>query len=459
MARAANNVPSIAFVRREMDAAQPPPASGSGVIGWMRTNLFSSIPNTILTLIAIWIVWIVVPPLLQFGIFDAVWEGESREACTNAEQGGLQPAGWAGACWPYVKAYFNQFIYGRYPIDQYWRVNLVFFLFAAGLVPILIPSVPYKRENAIYLFGVFPVLAFVLLTGGNISLNGFLLPDFLVEPSFVKFLVDFAIVTGIVCLLAFGLARGTESPPAPMIRNVLIAMGLLLAVLLLFATDFGLTHVETSRWGGLLVTLVIAVTGIVASLPIGILLALGRRSQMPAVKLFSVIFIEFWRGVPLITVLFMSSVVLPLFLPDGVSFDKLLRALIGVALFSAAYMAEVIRGGIQALPKGQYEGAMALGLSYWQMMQMIILPQALKLVIPGIVNSFIALFKDTTLVLIIGLFDFLGMIQSSYTDPTWATPVTSLTGYFFAALVFWAFCFAMSRYSLFMERRLDTSRR
>ena len=244
-----------------------------------------------------------------------------------------------------------------------------------------------------------------------------------------------------------------------MLRGVLFAMGALLVVLLLFATNFGLTYVETEVWGGLLVTLVIAVTGIVASLPLGILLALGRRSQMPAVRLFSVIFIEFWRGIPLITVLFMSSVMLPLFLPEGVTFDKLLRALIGVALFSAAYMAEVVRGGIQALPKGQYEGAMALGLSYWQMMQMIILPQALKLVIPGIVSSFIALFKDTTLVLIIGLFDFLGMIQSSYSDSKWASPVQSLTGYLFAALIYWAFCFSMSRYSLFMEKRLDTSRR
>ena len=200
----------------------------------------------------------------------------------------------------------------------------------------------------------------------------------------------------------------------------------------------------------------IAVVGIVASLPIGVLLALGRRSNMPTVKLVCVIFIEFWRGIPLITVLFMSSVMLPLFLPDGVEFDKLLRALIGVALFSSAYMAEVIRGGIQALPKGQYEGAQALGLSYWQMMQKIILPQALKLVIPGIVNTFIGLFKDTTLVLIIGLFDFLGQIQSSYSDPTWASPVQAMTGYLFAALVYWVFCFSMARYSIYMEDRLDT---
>jgi general L-amino acid transport system permease protein len=172
--------------------------------------------------------------------------------------------------------------------------------------------------------------------------------------------------------------------------------------------------------------------------------------------MLSVNFIEFWRGVPLITVLFMSSVMLPLFLPEGVNFDKLLRALIGVALFSAAYMAEVVRGGLQAIPKGQYEGAMALGLNYGQMIRMIILPQALKLVIPGIVNTFIGLFKDTTLVLIIGLFDFLGQIQSSFADSNWASPVQSLTAYAFAAFVYWCFCFSMSRYSQFMERLLDT---
>jgi general L-amino acid transport system permease protein len=233
-------------------------------------------------------------------------------------------------------------------------------------------------------------------------------------------------------------------------------MAVLGAILLLLGIDFGLSHVETEVWGGLLMTLVIAITGIAVSLPLGILLALGRRSDMPIVRGVSVVFIEFWRGVPLITVLFMSSVMLPLFLPEGVSFDKLLRALIGVALFSSAYMAEVVRGGLQAIPKGQYEGAMAVGLNFWQSMRMIILPQALKLVIPGIVNTFIGLFKDTTLVLIIGLFDFLGMIQSSFTDSTWSTPVQSLTGYMFAAFVYWVFCFSMSRYSIFTERRLHT---
>jgi general L-amino acid transport system permease protein len=204
----------------------------------------------------------------------------------------------------------------------------------------------------------------------------------------------------------------------------------------------------------LLVTLVVAVTGIVASLPLGVLLALGRRSQLPIIKTLSVIFIEFWRGVPLITVLFFATYMLPLFLPNEWTIDSLLRALVGVALFSAAYMAEVIRGGLQAIPKGQYEGAMAVGLGYWRMMGLIILPQALKLVIPGIVNTFIGLFKDTTLVTIIGIFDFMKTIEASFADPSWATPTTRSTGYAFAAIFYFICCWGMSRYSLGVERKL-----
>ncbi|MHA1537713.1 MAG: amino acid ABC transporter permease [Alphaproteobacteria bacterium] len=220
-----------------------------------------------------------------------------------------------------------------------------------------------------------------------------------------------------------------------------------------------LPFVETSRWGGLMLTLVIAVTGIVASLPLGIVLALGRRSNMPVIRTICIVFIEFWRGVPLITVLFMASVMFPLFLPEGVTFNQLLRALIGVALFSSAYMAEVIRGGLQAIPKGQYEAADAMGLSYWSSMRLIILPQALKIVIPGIVNTFIGLFKDTTLVSIIGLFDLLNIVQTGLTDANWLAPNVPYTGYVFAAFGFWIFCYSMSRYSQMMERKLDTGHR
>ncbi len=228
----------------------------------------------------------------------------------------------------------------------------------------------------------------------------------------------------------------------------------LMGYILFYGGLLGLPVVETYLWGGLMLTLVLAGIGIVLSLPFGVLLALGRRSKMPVVKAASVTYIEIWRGVPLITVLFMSSVMLPLFFPEGVTLDKLLRALIGIVLFQSAYMAEVVRGGLQAIPRGQYEAAEALGLSYWKTMALVILPQALKIAIPGIVNTFIALFKDTTLVLIIGLFDLLGIVQQAFADPAWLG--FSVEGYVFGGLIFWVFCYGMSRYSQQLERRLHT---
>jgi len=371
-----NNSKSIAYVRTQESPTMAPPVSTGGVVGWLRENLFATPRDTVLTIVTIlFLIWLI-PPIIDWAFISAVWSGESREDC-------IAPG--TGACWAFVEAKFGQFIYGRYPVEERWRVNLSGLLLIVGLVPIAIPSIRYKRENALYLLVVFPVLAFILLTG-----------------------------------------------------------------------QFGLEPIDTPLWGGLLVTLVVAIVGIVVSFPLGILLALGRRSEMPIVKMFCIIFIEFWRGVPLITVLFMSSVMLPLFLPDGVSFDKLLRALIGVALFSSAYMAEVIRGGLQAIPKGQYEAANAMALTFWQGTRLVTMPQALTLVIPGIVNTFIGLFKDTSLVLIIGLFDLLGIVQQNMNDPNWISPATPATGFVFAAFVFFIFCFSMSRYSAYMERRLDT---
>jgi general L-amino acid transport system permease protein len=357
-------------------AAIKPPRIQVGPVAWLRDNLFSSVGNTFLTILGTYLIYLIVTGLFGFAVAHATWTGENGEACRAN----------TGACWPMVTAKFSQFMYGRYPLEMRWRVDLTYILAIIGLVPLMIPSVPYKLYNAIYLFGIFPVVAFVLLIGGY----------------------------------------------------------------------FGLPHVPTEFWGGLLVTLVVASVGITASFPLGIMLALGRRSRMPLVRWASVTFIEFVRGVPLITVLFMSSVMLPLFLPPGWSFDKLLRALVGVALFAAAYMAETIRGGLQAIPRGQFEGADALGLNYRQKMSLIVLPQALKLVVPGIVNSFIGLFKDTSLVLIIGLFDLLGIVQQNNTDQKWLAPTNAMTGYLFAGFVFWIFCFGMSRYSAFVERRLST---
>jgi general L-amino acid transport system permease protein len=221
----------------------------------------------------------------------------------------------------------------------------------------------------------------------------------------------------------------------------------------------GLPVVDTGLWGGLLVTLVVSVTGIVTSMPVGIVLALGRRSTIPLIRIFSVAFIEFWRGVPLITVLFFATYMLPLFLPENFKIDGLVRVLIGIALFAGAYTAEVIRGGLQAIPRGQSEAANALGLSWGKTTGLIVMPQALRHVIPGIVNSFIALFKDTSLVSIVAILDLLGQLHTSFADPVWATPTTLFTGFAFAGIIYFSFCFGMSRYSLFVERRLNAHRR
>jgi general L-amino acid transport system permease protein len=264
----------------------------------------------------------------------------------------------------------------------------------------------------------------------------------------------------IVLLLGTAGVAALMIPRVPGKRYIGFAMLLaypILAFFLLSGGVFGLSVVQTSRWGGLLLTLVVAATGIVISLPLGVLLALGRQSSMPVVRWASIAFIEVWRGVPLITVLFMAANMWQLFLPEGASSDKLMRALVAVAIFSSAYMAEVVRGGLQAIPRGQYEAAKALGLPYWQMMGFIVLPQALRLVIPGIVNTFIGLFKDTTLISIIGFFDLLGIIQTGNQDPNWASPNTPFTGYLFVGIVFWSFCFGMSRYSQAIERKLGIS--
>jgi general L-amino acid transport system permease protein len=238
-----------------------------------------------------------------------------------------------------------------------------------------------------------------------------------------------------------------------------IVLPVLSYVLLSGAPSLGLATVSTTLWGGILVTIVVATVGIVVSLPLGILLALGRRSGFPVIKFFSVTFIEFVRGVPLITVLFMASVMLPLFVPEPLAPDKLVRALIGVALFASAYMAEVVRGGLAGVAHGQYEAAQALGLPYWRMMALVILPQALRVTLPNIVNTFIALFKDTTLVFVVGIFDFLRTIEAARADPRWITPTTSATGYAFAALFYFICCYGMSRYARNVELRLARRRR
>lgn len=494
----ANIHTEIAYVRRHEAPALPPPAGSIGLWSRLRSDYFSSIGDAIVTCILgtliLWVLW----NLFAFTLLNAFWIGTDRSACTAPEGGGM------GACWPFVQEKIGQWIYGFFPIEQRWRIDLCFLFFFSGLVPLLIPSVPHKGLNIIYMLAIFPIVAFVLLTGGNYSFSPRIYLDAVILVSLALATLPFLVfgifeglqrnrwgfglagaalflwliaVTGVIgpsvygipvdvltlavlgaVLSVFQVLRGGDQARRVAMIGLILAFGGLIAIGFL-DFDFGLAPVATTQWGGLSLTLIVAVTGISTSMPVGVLLALGRRSNLPLIKVLCVTFIEVVRAVPLITVLFMASVMLPLFLPPGTSVDKLLRALVGVALFSSAYMAEVVRGGLQAIPKGQYEGAMALGMSGWQSTTRIILPQALKIVIPNIVSTFIALFKDTTLVLIVGLFDLLGLAQTGLRDPNWSSASTAATGYLFIAAIYWLFCFSMSRYAMFTERRLQTGHR
>jgi general L-amino acid transport system permease protein len=371
---------SVAYIRKDSTQPLPPPMRVTGALAWIRDNLFSSVSNTILTLISIALVYLILKSLLPFAVLDATFLGSSRDACLSSD---ARPN--PGACWPFITTYMNYFIYGSYPIDERWRVNIVYGMFFFSLAWVLWLNAPKRSWGAVAFFVVLPISAYILLLG---------------------------------------------------------------------APKLGLSYVTTERLGGMVVTFIVAIVGIVLSLPLGILLALGRRSDLPIVKGFCVIFIEFVRGVPLITVLFAANFMLPLFLPPDWNPDRLLRALVAVVLFSSAYMAEVVRAGLQALPKGQYEGANSMGLSYWQSMRLIILPQALKATLPNIVNSNVALFKDTTLVSTVAIFDFVTVLQASFKNPDWSTPVTSTTGLLFATMFYFVCCYAMSLYARMIEARL-----
>ena len=374
----------------DQQSTRKPPISQIGAVLWLRTNLFSSWINSALTLASLYLLYIMIPPLLDWMIFNASFSFGtvnlfgfdikfSEAMATN------QNCGREGACWPYIYEKLYMYTYGFYPRTETWRPNIVFGLTA--LLFVIVPLVKhYKHKNRVTLSLIilYPLVSYVLIAGGF----GILMP------------------------------------------------------------------VSTDQWGGLLLTLIIASVGIIVSFPIGVLLALGRQSNLKVIKLFSTLFIEFIRAVPLITILFMASFVLPLFLESGNYFDKLLRALIGIALFQAAYFAEVVRGGLQAIPRGQYEAADAIGLSYFQKNVLIILPQALKISIPNIVGSSISLFKDTTLVLIIGLFDMLAMVNLTSNDPYWLGRETE--GFVFVTIVMWAILYTMSRYSRKLELRFNT---
>ncbi|AGA64877.1 Glutamate Aspartate transport system permease protein GltK [Liberibacter crescens BT-1] len=379
---------SYPFIRKELLPEAVAPKNHRGVLGWIRLSFFSTPKDSLLTILSLIILYFILPEIIHWLFIDAVWTGTDRSVCATTIQGGIQKENWSGACWAFISDRYQQFMFGRYPVEERWRPLVVAGLFILLTTPLLIPSVPHKIFNGFLLISVFPIISFFLLYGG-----------------------------------------------------------------------FYLSIVETQLWGGLMVTLIISCFGIVFSLPIGILLALGRISKMPVIRMLCITFIELIRGIPLVTVLFMASVMLPLFLPQGWTVDKLLRALIGVCMFASAYIAEVIRGGLQSIPKGQYEAADSIGLSYFNKMRFVIMPQAIRCVIPGIVNTFIGLFKDSSLVSIISMFDLLGIVRINFSDPKWATPVTSTTGLIFAGFIFWIFCFSMSVYSNFIEKCLNTTRK
>lgn len=429
------------FVRTEMLAPRPAPVSQVGAVKWLRENLFSGPLNTALTILGllatVWLVQAAAPWLLH-----GVWNANSLTECRAiiAERWGPEAT---GACWAIIRVRWNQFLFGFYPVDQYWRLILTFAGLFLALAPALFDALPRKL-----LWGtlLYPFVAFWLLWGGSVW-----------GP--VAVLAGFALMS----LLFTALAPKLGVP-------VSAGIGLLAAVLVwLYATDpieaalqsvlpLALSEVDSDQFGGFLLALVIGVSAIVVSLPLGILLALGRQSDMLIVKSLSVGVIEFVRGVPLITLLFSASLLLQYFLPPGTNFDLILRVVILVTLFAAAYIAEVIRGGLAALPRGQYEAADALGLDYWQAQRLIIMPQALKISIPGIVSSFIGLFKDTTLVAFVGLFDPLkGISNVVRSDMAWKG--TYWEPYIFVAVIFFLFNFSMSRYSMYLERKLKRDHR
>ena len=505
-----SEITTSAFVRDALLPERPAPVRTTGFVGFLRTRLFNSPTNILLTIVSALLLWFIAVPAIKFLLVDAVWSGTDRNACL-AENAGHP----VGACWPFIEAKFSQLIFGFYPESERWRANLTFVVAAILLLPLLIPRLPAKGLNAGLFFFAFPVVAFFLLHGGGLQgfgvswtagiLSG--IDDSLGEAgrqlanagqatavigpllwALGKLIVllstaiswllwpltwlrdqvrmsgqpvwlDLAATAAIVTALLFWLGGGTRSGWRPLIGSLATFAGIGIVIAVMGLDRGGLPVVDTRLWGGLLVTLVLSVTGIVASMPVGIALALGRRSTIPLIRFFSITFIEFWRGVPLITVLFFATYMLPLFVPTGFTVDGLVRALIGIALFAGAYQAEVIRGGLQAIPRGQGEAASALGLSWWKTTALIVMPQALRHVIPGLVNSFIALFKDTSLVLIVALFDLLGSLRAAFSDPVWATPTTLFTGFAFTGMIYFIFCFGMSRYSLFVENRLNAHRR
>ena len=410
--------------------------SGVKSLDVLNKNINTNNFNAILSLIIIFVVIKSLPPLLSWFVIDANFSGDSKDACTGS-----------GACWAYIKTWFNRFMYGMYPNAEQWRINLSFislaFLGSVGFFA----SEKFKKYLTLYYVVIYPIIAFLFIF-------------FFISGGPIFFDFSYGIIAAVISvILGFFIPNKFKMYYfiiVPFTIYVLLKYVFFYEELIELGKLEALEWVETGAWGGLSLTFIVSFFCLIFCFPIGLFLSLGRRSDLPIIKYISIGFIEFWRGVPLITVLFMSSVMFPMFLPEDMFIDKLVRVIIAISLFEAAYVAEVIRGGLQALPRGQYDAAKSLGMGYWKMHILVILPQALKLVIPGIANTFLALVKDTPLIFVVGLLEIVGMLNLAKTNPDWLG--FAMEGYVFASIVFFIICYAMSKYSYNLEQKYKTER-
>jgi general L-amino acid transport system permease protein len=433
--------PVKSFVRADMLQAQEPPVSQRGVVKWLRENLFSGPWNSALTVVGLIALYLILQAALPW-FLNSVWNANSLAECREKVAASAGPEA-SGACWAMIRERWHQFTFGFYPPELYWRPTLAFVLMFVALAPVLFVWLPRKM---LWFTLLYPAVGFLLLWGGSVWAP-------------VTALAGFAVGAAVYRVMAprVGTAPGMSAAVLAACLWWLLLQGPVSGALQ-SAIPLALEDVSSDRFGGFLLAITIGITAIAGSLPLGILLALGRQSDMLLVKALSVGFIEFVRGVPLITILFTASLLLQYFLPPGSNFDIILRVIIMATLFASAYIAEVIRGGLAALPRGQYEAADALGLDYWQAQRLIIMPQALKISIPGIVSSFIGLFKDTTLVAFVGLLDPLkGVTAVVRADIDWKGIYWE--PYIFVGAIFFVICFGMSRYSMYLEQKLKRDHR
>ncbi|MBT7343161.1 MAG: amino acid ABC transporter permease [Rhodobacteraceae bacterium] len=426
-----SDIPNIGFVRHEPIPPSAPPIQQAGMVKWIRENLFSNWINSILTILSIYFVAKIILASTPW-MWNGVWTTSSLRECREVLQGT------SGACWSVLAERWNQMLFGfKYPVEAYWRPTLAFVLLLVCIAPILFQKLP---RNMLIFSAIYPFLAFWLIWGGTV------LTPVVVAVSLIAGYLAFVKIERLTGF-ATGLLSGVVA-----VALVLYLGSFVTAALPEF---IALEPVASRDMGGFMLNLILGTVCVSLSIPLGIILALGRQSNMPIIKGICVVFIEFIRGVPLITLLFVANVVLSYFFPPGTNLDLILRVIIMITLFSAAYIAEVIRGGLAALPRGQYEAADSLGLDYPQAMRLIILPQALKISIPGIVNVAVGLFKDTTLVSVISMFDLVGMIRGPISSSTaWTGIYWEL--YLFAILLFFVVCYGISQYSQWLERQLRT---